>query len=349
MSELRGKFKTLDLPPKANTALLSTGLALYAKDVVDAFSKRMGAMDRTAVLASIIPIVSCEVQATAAEEKGKLDAVDTGLCNVGDGLLISGIGAIPGLAVHAFRAIRDLFVSSGLASEQEIQSKRDEQWKPHYQAMEKFLDSDGLKSAVEGYFKADMVGPPIRSDSSRGHVEGRCAEPDCGSHKLQGGHRKRDFDGAEGHSSQVYCGGAAEKSQLQGRLPDIVEESLRVQAEKFNHRFINAFREDASRNPYGDDKGKVESISKHLESHQLQIPPKTDIEARIRPISAELELPSIDFDENTSFRGSGEAPFRPFDKTASTPVKAPPARCQGNVGGDGWRTKGRRGFCPLRG
>lgn len=124
--------KGFKAPSVGGGALLVVGGTLYVSGIVEAFTHDATALDRAAAVTAIVPFVGCGVQAASDIEKGKGDGLDTTLCFLGDGLLLT--PAFPlGILVHVVRAIMHAFVPPDLPTKEEMQSSRDKTWN-------KFLD-----------------------------------------------------------------------------------------------------------------------------------------------------------------------------------------------------------------
>lgn len=106
------------------------GMGLYVVSVTEAFSNNMSAWDRAAVVSSIVPLVGCGVQLAVNEIQHQPDYVDTALCFIADGFLLSGVYAPIGLGLHAARAIRSYFKTTIPPGPTKLQLKalRDDGW-----------------------------------------------------------------------------------------------------------------------------------------------------------------------------------------------------------------------------
>ncbi|OAQ64838.1 heat-labile enterotoxin, A chain [Pochonia chlamydosporia 170] len=108
------------------------GGAAWVGGVVEAFAHDVGALNRAAVLASIVPLVGCTTSAIAGAQSGEdpvINGVDTALCFLGDALILGGF--VPaGVVAQLVRTIIDLFTPlPELPTKEAMQSARDGPWK----------------------------------------------------------------------------------------------------------------------------------------------------------------------------------------------------------------------------
>ncbi|KAH8709210.1 hypothetical protein HC256_009133 [Beauveria bassiana] len=132
------------------------GFGLWVDNVVRTFHAEVSRWDKAAALTAILPLVGCQVQAAAAEEHGQLDLLDHDLCVFADGLMMTGVGLIPGLAVQAFRSIRSTLLGKQLPSANDLLRLRDQKWQDHLGSMNKSLFSDDFASLVEADLMIEM-------------------------------------------------------------------------------------------------------------------------------------------------------------------------------------------------
>ncbi|KAK2592628.1 hypothetical protein QQS21_009693 [Conoideocrella luteorostrata] len=106
------------------------GPVLWVGGVVQAFATNASALDRAAAITAIIPLVGCAVGDAAKDGSGNaiMNNLDTALCFLGDGLLLSGF--LPAsIIVGLLRTIIQTFTPPPkLPSKEEMQSSRDKAW-----------------------------------------------------------------------------------------------------------------------------------------------------------------------------------------------------------------------------
>ncbi|KJZ77068.1 hypothetical protein HIM_03389 [Hirsutella minnesotensis 3608] len=290
LHDMRSRFKEFKLPSaesKVGSGMLLGGLGLYVKDVIDAFSSRMSFWDRAAVLTSIIPIIGCDVQAIAAEQRDQLDVTDLALCTVGDGLMVSAGGLVPGLAVHLSRMIRDHFTSKGEPSDADVQRQRDEQWQAHVAKM----DSHLVQSVAEAHFKAEMAGPLFEATQAWGKLKAG----EQGAAKAGKGSQadiEANFQVALKHVRDKFSAEVSQrKERLAKDLPAIVQNSLNAHAVDFNKHFTAAFEGVANEHKTG--KGKIDAVVQQLQNNPLRIPDASRINSLISSSLEGLVVPSL--------------------------------------------------------
>ncbi|KHN94021.1 Clostridium neurotoxin, translocation [Metarhizium album ARSEF 1941] len=121
------RVKPLKLGSAAPAAV---GSALWMADVVESFIKEATVLDRVAAVTSIVPIVGCAVNARARLEKDDFDGadvIDTALCLIGDGLLLSPLAPL-GILTHVVRAIMSMFEAPEVPTQESVQRARDAAW-----------------------------------------------------------------------------------------------------------------------------------------------------------------------------------------------------------------------------
>ncbi|KAM3516491.1 hypothetical protein NHJ13051_009861 [Beauveria bassiana] len=147
-----GGFKA---PSIGAGAVAVVGGALWVHGVVSAFTHNVTELDRAAAVTAIVPFVGCAVGTAAAAEKGDVDGLDSALCFLGDGLLLT--PAFPvGIAIHVVRAIMSFFKPPKLPELADFQRQRDQTWARYLQ--------DDISTYIyshESYYEA--TGHPRRS------------------------------------------------------------------------------------------------------------------------------------------------------------------------------------------
>ncbi|OAR01471.1 hypothetical protein LLEC1_03892 [Akanthomyces lecanii] len=108
-------------------AVAVVGGALWVYGIVEAFTHDVTALDRASAVTTIIPFVGCAVQAAAALEKDDSDALDTAMCFIGDGLLLTPAWPV-GIVIHVVRAIRSFFKPPAIPTLEHMQRARERTW-----------------------------------------------------------------------------------------------------------------------------------------------------------------------------------------------------------------------------
>ncbi|PFH61490.1 putative enterotoxin [Ophiocordyceps unilateralis] len=158
----------LRLMRASSGALAVAGLGLYIKSVVDEFSEDSSALDRAAVVTSILPFVGCGVQAVAAQEHGRLDLVDTSLCVVGDALLLS--PAWP--AWFLIQGLRYLLGTSiKTLTPREIRARRNQVWNAYLRETTKYIESVNFTSDIETHFKVEIAAVLFTAAEAHGKLD----------------------------------------------------------------------------------------------------------------------------------------------------------------------------------
>ncbi|ATY61447.1 Heat-labile A chain [Cordyceps militaris] len=170
LSEVRTKLKYEPLKPTSpkvgaggfkapsigGGAVAVVGGAFWVYGVVDAFTHNVTALDRAAAITAIIPFVGCAVSTASAAEKGDVDGLDSALCFLGDGLLLT--PAFPlGIAIHVVRAIMSFFKPPALPTLDEFQGRRDRAWA-------RFLRDDIYTYIYSHESYQTVTGHPFRSE-----------------------------------------------------------------------------------------------------------------------------------------------------------------------------------------
>ncbi|OAA61500.1 hypothetical protein ISF_05579 [Cordyceps fumosorosea ARSEF 2679] len=103
------------------------GIGLWVYGIVEAWRDNVSGLELGAAASSIIPIVGCTVQAIADHAKGAFETIDTALCLLGDGLMLT--GNVPaGIALHVIRAILSFFRPPPYPKLEHMQAARDGVW-----------------------------------------------------------------------------------------------------------------------------------------------------------------------------------------------------------------------------
>lgn len=163
LADLYQKFTTLSLPSKLKTGTIAAasviGLPLYAKQVYDVFFEDSTALNRTAVVASIIPFASCALKAAAEVEAGRpAPEVSMGICLFADSLMLTPAWPV-GIALHLLLPWIDTILSdwtSSLSFEAH-QRKRNDLWEQHVAFREQYIKSDNFTRVVETAFDIEAA------------------------------------------------------------------------------------------------------------------------------------------------------------------------------------------------
>ncbi|KJZ71660.1 hypothetical protein HIM_08972 [Hirsutella minnesotensis 3608] len=101
------------------------GVTVWGVGILDAFLNNRAPFERFAAFVSIVPGVGCVTQVVAGGNLG----LDEALCLFGDGLILGGVTAPVGIAVHIVRFIIQLFKPPpALPTKEETKNDRDRTW-----------------------------------------------------------------------------------------------------------------------------------------------------------------------------------------------------------------------------
>ncbi|OAA33955.1 Heat-labile enterotoxin, A chain [Beauveria brongniartii RCEF 3172] len=285
------------------------GFGIWVDDVVRTFHAEVSDWDKAAALFAILPLVGCQVQAAAAEERGQLDSLDHGLCVFADGLMMTGIGLIPGLAMQAFRSIRNTLLGKQLPSANDLLRLRDQKWQDHLGSMNKSLFSEDFASLVEADFMIEMSTALFEATTALG--------------RLQAGEQVALKAGRNTEQVQAIQAGMLEirrqflkgvnqrKAELRTNLPRRMKKDLEAQANNFNEKFIEALKLEGyngyEKKEGGDwtplvDLKQVESIVQELRRSPLQTPDLEIITTLVHQRLDPLAVPSL----ATEYQGDRE-------------------------------------------
>ncbi|GAB0133374.1 hypothetical protein EsDP_00001785 [Epichloe bromicola] len=146
------------LPSKVKMGGIAAGgidLALYVERVYDVFSKNSTALDRAAVVTSIIPFAGCVMKPAAGSMAPE---VGVNLCVFADSLMFT--PAFPvGIALHQMAHAIDLLLPdwTSYLSLEENQRKRDDLWEIHVDSREQYINSGNFTRAVEATFDIEVA------------------------------------------------------------------------------------------------------------------------------------------------------------------------------------------------
>lgn len=105
------------------------GMAFWVTEVAVSFISDVRALDRLAAATSILPFVGCATRAAAVPKFEAPEKLDTGLCFLGDALLLGGTTAPFGIIVHIVRAfIQHFKAPEEPPSPAEMQAIRNAPW-----------------------------------------------------------------------------------------------------------------------------------------------------------------------------------------------------------------------------
>ncbi|RDA91805.1 hypothetical protein CP533_2836 [Ophiocordyceps camponoti-saundersi (nom. inval.)] len=173
---LSSSIRTTNLAKTAKTAgkgVLVVGvLGIYVKEVVDVFSAETSALDRVAVLSSIVPVVGCVVQAGADGARGQMDPVGTTLCVVGDVLLLSPLWPL-GVLVQLTRVWWELLAKPLIDSidDSEVVSRnRLDGWSEFCGGVERYLRSDTFADNIHRQYMTEMSAIVFKAAEAKGKM-----------------------------------------------------------------------------------------------------------------------------------------------------------------------------------
>ncbi|KHN95172.1 Heat-labile enterotoxin, A chain [Metarhizium album ARSEF 1941] len=150
-----GRVKLSEAWKVPTKGLAVAGVAAWAYGVVDAFTSESSGWDKAAAVTAIIPLAGCAANLVAGADdpnsEGVLVAVDTGLCLLGDALLLGGASLPLGILVHVSRSLLQFFrAPPKLPSVQEILKMRDDPWQSFVdQHLTNFLASKAWRDKLE--------------------------------------------------------------------------------------------------------------------------------------------------------------------------------------------------------
>ncbi|OAA33269.1 hypothetical protein AAL_00734 [Moelleriella libera RCEF 2490] len=108
-------------------ASIYAGGAIWVNGLIHTFSSDTNAWDRAAAVTEIVPFLGCGLQAVAHAVKDKVHPLDTILCLVADGLLISPYFPI-GIMIHVVRHLMPFLLPPEVPTIEESQQTRDKTW-----------------------------------------------------------------------------------------------------------------------------------------------------------------------------------------------------------------------------
>ncbi|RCI08425.1 putative heat-labile enterotoxin [Ophiocordyceps polyrhachis-furcata BCC 54312] len=148
-------------------------LGLYTKDVVDVFSRDTSALDRAAVVTSIVPFVGCGVGAAAKAQHNQTDLADTTLCLVGDALFLTPAWPL-GLVVHFSRffldAVRDYFYSTDRFQPETLTQRQTEGWLAYCKEVERYMHSAVFEANIRTQYMAELAAVVSRASQARAEL-----------------------------------------------------------------------------------------------------------------------------------------------------------------------------------
>ncbi|KAF4580838.1 putative enterotoxin [Ophiocordyceps camponoti-floridani] len=240
-----GKVSTISRPKMRSLRLSSgvlavAGLGLYVKSVVDEFSQDTSALDRAAVVTSILPFVGCGLQAVAAQKHGILNIWDTALCVVGDALLLSPAWPVWFL-VQGLRYLIGAVTS--VLSPRQVRVRRDEAWQAYLRKARNYLQSDNFTSDIETHFKVEMAAVLFAAAEAHGKlIAGRDLFLVNASHQRRLTVIERTLETRIGVQGDMCEAIVKKMAELQRDLPIILKRSMREDSEKLNDRFVAQYR-----------------------------------------------------------------------------------------------------------
>ncbi|PHH59836.1 putative enterotoxin [Ophiocordyceps australis] len=157
-------LKTLSPALKVGAgAVAAVGVGFWINDIVETFTTETSAWDKGAVLTRLVPIIGCEVNAIANIDNGAkvaYETVDMAVCLLADALLLGGVTAPLGIALHLARYIMRLVQPTpALPLISEIEEMRDTPWKTFIdQNLTLIMTSQSWRDKLEGAIIIESLG-----------------------------------------------------------------------------------------------------------------------------------------------------------------------------------------------
>ncbi|KJK74458.1 hypothetical protein H634G_10225 [Metarhizium anisopliae BRIP 53293] len=219
--------------------------------------------------------------------------------------MLTGVGLLPGIAVHAFRSIRRKYLDTKLPSVDELRGRRDEGWQAYFQNTTEYMQSEGFASVAERHFVAEMVAVLFLVTEAQGQLSAitfkaeELATTDQERRQIKADFQTKQDDIRAMMSNEGFW----RKQQLRSKLPEIVKSSLDAQAETYNKMFIDEFKNDVEQGKYQHftpfafgkpefDK-KVDSIVNDLQSNPLQTLDIEQVFTSVQSALNRLNTPSL--------------------------------------------------------
>ncbi|KAM3488459.1 hypothetical protein MY3957_008230 [Beauveria namnaoensis] len=273
LPEVRTKLKYEKLTPESPKVNLGKGggfrapsigpldVGIWVFSVVRAWALDVTDLDRAAAVTSILPIVGCVVQGIADGEKGIFDALDTGLCILGDELLFTAAAPI-GIAVHVLRAILSFFRPPPIPELKDMQKSRDAIWNrflkddvysyiyshpSYYNATgRRKNDTDAFREKLESAFTIEGLAVLSHGAQTIGAAVGS-AQDSLHDASTTPEDRAKIQQGIEDVTAQLEAAADKEITRRQRELLISLPHSLKEKhnvllgpvADKFNDEFIN--------------------------------------------------------------------------------------------------------------
>ncbi|KZZ89413.1 Bordetella pertussis toxin A [Moelleriella libera RCEF 2490] len=137
----------------AVAALTVTSLPLYLTSVYDSFQSDFSALQKAAVVTSIVPVVGCSVKFVADGSVGPVPVASTAICFVGDALLFTPLAPV-GLVLHIFSIIVDGWEKSTLSY---VQGQRDIKWEQSLSKILGFISSDEWRANLRRRYTTEVA------------------------------------------------------------------------------------------------------------------------------------------------------------------------------------------------
>lgn len=157
--------------------LTVASLGLWAKDVVDVFSKESTALERIAVAKSLMPVVGCVSLGALNKESWQdevLTGLDTGLCIAADIIAFVPGGLAVSFAMHAARAIVKLlaavFHPPGPPEIEKTHFHYKWGWKQYFSHIEKSMTSDEFRGNLTSQLAAEKLAVIYMASEAAGMV-----------------------------------------------------------------------------------------------------------------------------------------------------------------------------------
>ncbi|RCI11242.1 hypothetical protein L249_7764 [Ophiocordyceps polyrhachis-furcata BCC 54312] len=152
--------------------LLIGALGLYIKQLVDVFSTETSALDRVAVVTSIVPVVGCGVQAGADGVKGDVDPIGKTLCVVGDVLLFTPLwplGVLFQLTRMWWESVAKKLIEK-ISNPKTVYQSRLDGWNEFCGGVEKYVRSDTFADNIQRQYMAEMSAIIFKAAEAKGKL-----------------------------------------------------------------------------------------------------------------------------------------------------------------------------------
>ncbi|RDA84532.1 putative heat-labile enterotoxin [Ophiocordyceps camponoti-leonardi (nom. inval.)] len=246
-------------------------LGVYARDVVDVFSRDTSTLDRAAVVTSVVPFVGCGVQAAADAQNNQTDLADTALCLVGDALLLTPAWPL-GLVVHFSRffldAVRNYFWTTNLFQPETLTQRLAEGWLAYCQEVVKYIQSAVFEANIRTQYMAELAAVVSRASQARAElllgamklIRANSTAHDGGREKISEELREK-----RGRIEQLICVQAASiKENLRETFTQALKRWMLNQHEQYTEHFYAELRSQAVNGSSTSQAEFLKSLDAHL-------------------------------------------------------------------------------------